>query len=66
MNENKSLLICGRCDKDLEDKRQGKDYNKVIEHGYANILCRSCQMMLEDSLADVAYRFLGKGQPHIH
>jgi len=66
MKEHKSLLICGRCDKDLNGKHQGEDYSKVIEHGYANILCRSCRMMLEDSLADVAYHFLGKDQPRRH
>lgn len=66
MESRKSLLVCGKCSKDLKGKRQGDDYSKVIEYGYANILCRSCRMMLEDSLADVAYRFLGKGSPRIH
>jgi len=64
MTKHKSLLECGRCGKDLKGKQQGHDYSKVIEHGYANILCRSCRMLLEDSLADVAHRFLGGIRRH--
>lgn len=64
MNSQKSLLVCGKCGKDLKGKSQGDDYSKVIAHGYANILCRTCRLILEDSLADVAHHFLGGIRRH--
>ena len=50
----KSLFICGKCGK--EDKK----IQKVILSGYANMLCQSCHMQLEDGVADIARRYLNK------
>ena len=57
MNEKKkyvSLFICGHCGK--EDKAHSK---KVICHGYANILCYSCRCIFEESIRDLARKYLG-------
>lgn len=61
MEESKSLLICGKCGydqrKDSQDKKRLLE--KVVVADYANILCRSCKMMLEEEISDVAARYLG-------
>lgn len=56
MKKYKSLFICGKCRKDT--RKKDKKIQKVILSGYANMLCLSCQMMLEDEVASIARRYL--------
>ncbi len=51
-----SLFICGHCGKDTEDIKGG--IGKVCLSGYANMLCFSCNCEFEDSVKDVAKRYL--------
>jgi len=55
--DKKSLFICGHCRVDTKKSKQ--EIKKVIVGDLANMLCDSCQMELEDSIRDVARRFLG-------
>ena len=60
-NETKSLFICGHCGKDTRKRNKHKALDvpkKVVVSGYASILCYSCRMEFEDSIADVARRYL--------
>lgn len=52
-----SIFICGRCGK--EDR---KNIEKVICGEYANMLCWSCRAEFEDSINDIARRYLGHSQ----
>lgn len=54
----KSLFICGYCNKDTRET--DKDIEKVRLAGYANMLCRTCRMCLEDEVVNIAKRYLNK------
>lgn len=59
----KSIFICGYCGKDTRKETKPSsipDIEKVILGGYANMLCSSCKMQLEDSIEDIAKRYLNK------
>jgi len=51
----KSIFICGHCGK--EDREH---IEKVIMGDFANMLCFSCRCEFEDSIRDVAMKYLGK------
>lgn len=53
-----SLFVCGCCGKDT--RKTDSDIEKVVLGGYANMLCRGCRMALEDDVAAMARRYLGK------
>ena len=53
-----SLSICGYCGKDT--RATGWNVKKIILSGYANMLCFSCEMRLEDEIASIAKKYLAK------
>lgn len=55
--KEKSLFICNHCGTDTR-KTDDSTIKKVVVGDYANMLCYSCKMLLEDSIQDVAKKFL--------
>lgn len=49
-----SLSICGHCGKKSED------IEKVIQCGFANMLCYECARAFEDDMEDLAKKYLEK------
>ena len=54
----KSLFICGCCGKDTEGTKGVT--KKVILSGHANMLCWSCRCEFEDSIDDIARKYLSE------
>lgn len=55
-----SLFVCGRCGE--EDKEH---IRKVILGGYANMLCFSCNCLLEATIVEIAKQFLIKDRKEV-
>lgn len=54
---SKSLFICGYCGKDTRET--GREVEKVVLSGLANILCRTCRESLKDDVMSIAKKYLG-------
>jgi len=56
-----NVYICGCCKKDYsKNEDRNRIMKKVILAGYANLLCRTCRIMLEEDVKVIARAYLNK------
>ena len=52
-----SLSICGHCKKDTKDDYINRT-EKVIEYGFADMLCANCRNEMRNQMVLIAVRYL--------
>lgn len=57
--EHVSLFICGHCGKDTKNDHDNTT-EKVIEYGFANMLCGNCRNKMRNEMVLIAMKYLEK------